>query len=364
MSRERCARRAIVLGLGTLVLLHLQARVAVSQWEPQASGTRARLRGVSAASHEVAWASGTSGTVLRTDDGGKTWRSVKVPATEQLDFRDVHAVDEKTAFVLSIGPGARSQILKTTDGGATWIASHSNRDPDVFLDAIAFWDPSHGIAMGDPVRGRFDILVTDDGGRSWARPRLEGMPEALPGEGAFAASGTCLATGPRGLAWFCTGGASKARVFRSTDRGRTFSASDLPIAAGAASSGAFSVDFRDERHGLACGGDYRAEEKGGVVLAITEDGGKTWRLPKGPAPRAFRSAVAYLPGEGPPAAVAVGPSGVDLSTDGGESWRPLGDLRFHAASFAAGGVGNARCTGWGVGEDGRIARIRISRQSR
>ncbi len=124
-------------------------------------------------------------------------------------FRDIHAVDGRPAVVLSIGPGEQSRLYRTADGGSTWETRYVNRDPKGFLDAIAFWDAGHGLVFGDPVGGRFVVLRTDDAGKTWAPTAPDAMPMALATEGAFAASGTCLVTGPDGHAWSATGGAKK-----------------------------------------------------------------------------------------------------------------------------------------------------------
>jgi photosystem II stability/assembly factor-like uncharacterized protein len=333
-----------------LLIVFVDSTLCPAQWHLQDSGTRARLRGLSVVNDRVAWASGSQGTVLRTIDGGASWQQRRGPGADRLDFRDVQAFDDRTAYILSIGPGPLSRIEKTTDGGANWTLSFRNSDERVFLDAIAFWDPTHGIAQGDPVDDRFILLMTDDGGRSWNRREGPGMPPSLPGEGAFAASGTCLVSQGRANAWFATGGATRARVFRSTDRGRTWSVADTPIKPGTASSGIFSLAFRDADHGVAVGGDYKTPEKGTDVFALTRDGGLTWFVPSGRRPRAFRSAVAYVPGTRSTTLVAVGPAGADVSTDDGATWTPLGTVGFHALSFTPG-------AGWAVGEDGRIGQF-------
>lgn len=331
------------------------------------------MRGLSAPNDQVVWVSGTRGTFIRTADGGKTWRAGTVPGTSALDFRDVHAFGPRSACLLSIGPGEQSRIYKTTDG-KTWSASYVNNDPQGFLDAIAFWDADHGLALGDPVQGKFVILTTDDAGATWSRTPVEGMPAALQGEGAFAASGTCLVVGGETDAWFATGGAHVARVFRSTDRGRTWTAHDTPVDARTLSSGIFSLAFHDRRHGIAVGGDYKnvtykpgpaARGAGGrardaaatalpnrAMVALTDDGGRTWRPPTGPGTAGYRSAVAYVPGTKGPTVVAVGPAGSDVSRDGGEHWSEL-SLRegFNAVQF----VGPR--TGWAVGDLGAIARF-------
>ena len=158
-------------------------------WIGQTSGVNARLRGVSAVNERVAWASGSGSTVLRTDDRGATWKKLSV-TSDALDFRDIDAIDENTAYVLSIGNGPTSRIYKTLDGGATWVLQFRNEDPKVFLDAMSFWDADHGIVVGDSVDGKFYILTTTNGGRDWVRVPPDTLPAALENEGAFAASGT------------------------------------------------------------------------------------------------------------------------------------------------------------------------------
>jgi photosystem II stability/assembly factor-like uncharacterized protein len=330
-----------------LVALCLCLAVPPSEpWSLHDGGTKARLRGVSAVSDNVAWASGSQGTVIKTTDGGSTWAKLVVPDSAGLDFRDIQAFDDRVAYVLAIGPGELSRIYKTVDGGLNWTLQHVNRDPKGFLDAIAFWDVDHGLALGDPVDGRYVILSTDDGGKTWAKSPDAGMPEALAGEGAFAASGTCLVVQGESNAWFGTGGGAKARVFRATDRGRTWAVADTPIRAGNASSGVFGLAFKDPLNGLAVGGDYKLEKDPSGNIAATADGGKTWKPVEGARPSGFRSAVAFLPGRH---VVAVGPAGSDFSADGGITWTKLGTLGFHAFGFTG--------AGWGVGEAGRIANL-------
>ena len=332
-----------------LILPSPQAATAAARWEKQTSGTTVRLRGVSAVSASVAWASGQGGTYVRTTDGGRTWRSGTVPGAEALDFRDVDAFDASTAYLLAIGEGDKSRIYKTTDGGRTWALQFRNENPLAFFDAMAFWDRDHGVAMSDPVGGRFLVITTSDGGRTWAQTPPEGMPPALEGEGGFAASGTCITVQGRANVWFGTGGPSGARVFRSTDGGLTWTVAPAPLAAGR-SAGVFSLVFRDARRGVAVGGDYTKEKDAEGNAATTHDGGRTWKAVAGAArPSGYRSAVARAEGPTAPTLVAVGPSGTDYSLDGGRSWTPLGADGFHAASFADG-------TGWAVGENGLIAR--------
>ena len=322
--------------------------VFVPHWTLQTSGTTARLRGVSAVSERVAWASGSGATVLRTTDGGATWNKLNV-TSETLDFRDIDALDAQTAYVLSIGNGPASRIYKTTDAGATWTMQFKSDDPKAFLDALSFWDAQHGIAFGDSVEGQFYILTTADGGATWRRVPAAGLPRALENEGAFAASGTNIAVFGKTHAWIGTGAAAKARVLRTSDGGQSWQVADTPLAAGP-STGIFSIAFRDAQHGVIVGGDYQKEGEAVNNLAVTGDGGATWRLVKGPS--GFRSVVAYVPGMKTPALVAVGPSGADYSLDDGKTWSPIEGRGFDALSF----VPHAQ-TGWAAGANGGLAKL-------
>src|SRR5262249_13145388 len=156
--------------------------------------SKSDFRGLCVVTPKVAWVSGTKGTFGRAADGGKTWSVGTVPGAEELDFRDVEAFGESTAYLLSAGPGDASRIYKTAHGGRSWKLQFKSTDPAAFFDAIAFWDEQNGIALGDPIKGVFQLIVTADGGANWKPLGPNRLPPALPGEGAFAASGTCLVT--------------------------------------------------------------------------------------------------------------------------------------------------------------------------
>ncbi|HEX6052218.1 MAG TPA: hypothetical protein VFZ21_23295 [Gemmatimonadaceae bacterium] len=339
-------RGARILSLG--IALAVPA-AALAQWTPQQSPTDGELRGLSVVSARVVWASGTRGRVVRTTDGGKTWTVDTIAGAESLDFRDVFALDAQRAWAMSSGNADEGQarIYRTTDGGKTWSLAYSTEQKGVFLDAIAFWDARHGIAMSDPVDGTFFLLTTSDGGATWTRVPPERLPPTLPGEAAFAASGTSLALAAGTHVWIGTGGGAKARVFHSRDRGRTWSVAETPLHAGGGSSGIFSVAFRDARRGVVVGGDYQQPRGAFPNVALTSDGGTTWRLAKGPLPPGYMSAVAYVPGTS--TLVAVGLAGTARSTNGGDSWTMVDTVAYNSVGFAN------KSRGWAVGPRGRIA---------
>ncbi len=319
-----------------------------SPWQPLSSPVAVELRGLAVVSDRVAWASGAKGTVIRTVDG-ETWQVVPVPGAEALDFRDIEAWDETTAIALSIGPGEASGVYKTSDGGASWRKVFANTEPTGFWDAIAFSDRRTGAVFGDPVRGRFQVFTTSDGGESWTGVADAGMPAALENEGAFAASGSCLVSGPGKRLAFVTGGAAEARVFVSTDGGKIFRVSTSPVPTGAPSKGLFSAAWIDETTLLTVGGDYRERALAGTNAARSTDAGVTWS-PLQASPTGFLSSVVRGPGKDA-AIVAVGLAGTGVSSDGGKSWTAVDATAYNTAGFAGGG-------GFAVGPKGVIARWR------
>lgn len=322
---------------------------ARAQWHALASPTDVELRGLSVVSPAVVWASGMRGTVLRTTDSGATWTRATVPGAAGLDFRAIAATSPDVAHVLSIGDSSR--IFRTTDGGRSWSQRFVATRKGSFFDAIQFWDAKHGIAMSDPVDGHFLIITTNDGGDTWHEMPAAGMPAALTSEGGFAASGTCLIVRGDSDAWLASGGAKVARLYHSTDRGRTWTAHDTPLRAGVASAGIFSVDFRDAVHGVIAGGDYQQPTLRGRNLAVTNDGGVTWTLAdSASSPAGYRSAVAFVPSSRGRMLAAVGLTGTDLSRDGGATWTSVDSVPYNSVAFSSDD------TVWAVGPKGRMAR--------
>ncbi|GAA2656997.1 oxidoreductase [Streptomyces aculeolatus] len=319
-------------------------------WKLKDTGSESRLRGLSAVGRDTAWASGSGGTVLRTTDGGRSWQDVSPPGTEALEFRDIEALGRRSAVILSIGPGEDSRIYRTDDAGATWTETFRNDHPDAFYDCVTFFAGGRdGLALSDPVDGRFRILSTSDGGRSWKVLPDDGMPPAQQGDAAFAASGQCLVSAGRSDAWFATGGGATARVLHSADRGRTWTAAESGIPAGDPARGVFALAFRDARHGLAVGGDFQPGNPSPDAAARTGDGGASWTDARKPPPE-YRSGVAWLP-HSRTAALAVGPTGSDVTFDGGRTWH----------GFDSGSYDTVDCTAdlgcWAAGEQGRVARL-------
>ncbi|MEP7211669.1 MAG: glycosyl hydrolase [Acidobacteriota bacterium] len=317
-----------------------------AQWIKQSVNTTAGLRGLSVVSEKVIWASGTGGTVIRTIDGGTTWKVIAVPGAEKLDFRDIEAFDVHTAYILSIGNGDSSRIYKTADGGETWKLQFQNDNEKAFYDAIACWDRNNCIAMSDPVDGHYPLFATADGGANWKPIVSNKMPAAKDGEAAFAASGTCLITQGKNNAFLVSGG-NDARVFRSTDRGQSWAVADTPIAKGTAGSGIFSIAMRDTKNGIIVGGNYEKPDETKNNVAFTTDGGATWYAPGSAYPNGYRSGVAYLSKD---TFIAVGSSGSDVSDVNAGAWKNIDKENYNAVQA------QGRKAVWAVGAKGLVAR--------
>ncbi|KAK6193980.1 hypothetical protein LQW54_011909 [Pestalotiopsis sp. IQ-011] len=319
-------------------------------WQLTTTGSAQRFRGLSPVSGDIAWVAGTNGTILRTLDAGRTWASVGpalAPADAELQFRDVEAWSADAAAALSIGEGNQSRVYTTRDGGATWAVPFVNGDDAAFYDCLAFDGPEHGMAVSDPVDGKFRLLETREGGRSWDVIDPSGMPEALDGEFGFAGSGTCLSAA-KGRWYLASGGVDPGRIFRSADGGRSWDVSDSSVAGGAA-AGVFSVVFADTVHGIAVGGDYESPNITDRISAWSGDGGVTW-TPSTKYPGGYRSGSSWVPGQCG-VALAVGPTGSDITFDGGETWRVFDSGSFDSVQCVEGRV----C--WASGEAGRVARL-------
>lgn len=316
-------------------------------WQVQHEDSTQRFIALSIVDSSVVWVAGQPGLWGRTTDGGATWTVAKVPGADTLAFRDVHAFSADEAFLLSIGNGEASRIYKTVDGGATWTLSFRNDDPDAFFDCLSFWDRERGIAFSDSHDGEFTLIRTDDGGTTWTRVDPANVPDARPGEGAFAASGTCVVTRPGGLAWFVTGASQvDTRVMRSTDWGVTWSEAPTPVPSTQPDEGLASLAFFDDLRGVAFG---TAHDSAAVNVTVTSDGGATW-MPAGRVLNGIVYGGAVVPGTPTPTLVAVSPEGSAYSADGGGTWTVFDDANHWTVSFLSADVG------WAGGR-GRISRI-------
>lgn len=324
----------------------VKPKLTTFQWEALSEVTTAHLRGLFAVNDQIVWASGQKGTFLKTTDGGKTWISDTIPQATQLDFRDIHAFDAQTALVLSAGDDAR--IYKTKDGGKTWQLTYQNTQKGIFFDGFDFSTATTGMAYSDPIDGKLVLIQTKDGGDHWTAIDTALLPPTLAGEAGFAASGTGIVCQNNNI-WIATGGGEKARVFRSTDVGKTWKVFDTPMMS-AEGKGIFSMTFINEKQGVVVGGSYIDSTNTLNNCAVTEDGGKTWQTITQQQPNGYRSCVAQHPTQ--QLLITTGRTGSEYSVDHGKTWQTIGTEAYYSCALT-------EKTAWAVGKGGKMAKMEI-----
>ncbi|WP_085316683.1 YCF48-related protein [Derxia lacustris] len=261
------------------------------------------------------WAVGDGGTILATDNGGRSW------AVQARDSRSwlncvTFASDGLRGWVV----GNDGTVLATDNGGRSWALQTNNSKS--WLNSVTFAsDGLRGWAVG--MSGA--ILATDNGGRSWAvqtnnsKSVLASVTFASDGLRGWAvgSDGNILATDNGGLAW--TGQASNSKSMLT---GVTFA--------------------RDGLRGWSVG-------DGGTILA-TDNGGRSWALQTNNSKSWLTSVTFASDGL---RGWAVSDAGTVLATDnGGRSWAVQTSdttARLTSVTFAS---DNLR--GWIVGDDSTI----------
>lgn len=319
----------------------------------QVSGVRATLQAVSVVDPNIVWVSGTAGTVLRTRNGGAVWEHLPVPGAERLEFRGIHAVSADEAWALSIGNGPASRIFHTGDGGGSWTEQFRNTDSTAFYDCITFFDARHGIAYSDASQDRTVILRTEDGGAHWDLLPASAVPAPLKGEGGFASSNGCAISVDSKNGWIAAS-IPGARVFRTKDAGKTWMVAGAVPIVHDSEAGLTALSFRDSLHGMGVGAvigrGVMTQDTVAESVAITDDGGVTWRLMRRPPLPGALSGVALVPTVSDLAAVIASYGGVFVSLDRGASW----------TTSATGYYWAVRASGrfaWAVGRAGKITRL-------
>ncbi len=309
------------------------------------SGNGISLRGLSVVNDNVIWVSGNKGTVGRSNNGGKTWKWMTVSGFEKNDFRDIEAFDGATAVIMAVAEPA--YILKTSDGGETWKVVYENKAKGIFLDAMEFWNEQAGIIVGDPIDGRFFVTRTFDGGNTWQDIPFANRPIADSGEACFAASGTNIRALDRDEAVFVSGG-KRSRLFIRD------SPMPLPIIQGQETTGANSVAIWDKlklkggKKMIVVGGDFNKPESNTKNCYYTMNGGKSWEIPNTP-PHGYRSCVEYFSKTD---LFSCGLTGIDYTHDGGKNWKWISKESFHVVRASK--LGSAIFL---AGTDGKIGKI-------
>lgn len=317
-------------------------------------GVNTNIRALSVPKAGHWWFGGNKGWLGHSTDGGKSWL-LQQPLGEKPDYRSLHAFNENEAVAAVAGKPA--VILRTSNGGLTWQEVFRHADTTAFFDGFGFWNPHEGVLFGDPLPdGRLLLLHTRDGGQTWKSAPDSSRPLFEAGEAAFAASGTTLQCVGDSTMALVSGGAV-SRLWYSRNRGQTweFIAGNKPNPAlygqhlgfpdtlppekarlyyGAPSRGGFSLALTPDSIWVVVGGDYLHESHAQGHLAMFAY--SQWWSARIPT-RGYRECTHIVDTM---TWLAVGPSGSDVSWDGGLTWQVFHEGKgMHVAkNDGAGGV--------------------------
>lgn len=332
---------------------------AQTPWLDQGTSFTSLSRGVNdinIVDADTIWVSAYDGTntanyiteFSTSTDGGNNWNAGTI-ATGIIGagIGNISAINSLTAWAAIFHPtqAVAGGIWKTIDKGVSWTQqSTAAFSAASFPDIVFFWDANNGIAIGDPIGGYFEVYTTTNGGTNWLRtPNTANQLTNISAEYAyingFSVVGNTL--------WM---GTNKGRIFKTTDKGLTFT----NATAGNGITNVEKVSFSDLNLG------YVAQHNTGNLtfkMVMTNDGGTTWTLM--PSSKLILGAdVCAIPGTN--SLIAVGSdtvrSGSAISIDNGATWALMEDTLLHIQRLSAKFLNNV--TGWaggfnnGLGIDG------------
>ncbi len=293
------------------------------------------IRAIEAIDGSTMWFAGSNGQVGKaTYKNGNFNIEMDTIRFDTLspEFRSI-AVTNHGVFILSIASPAL--LYKSEDKGKSWKIVYKEDNPAAFYNAMAISNNGFGAAVGDPVEECLSVLITENGGNNWTKLSCDVLPLIVNGEAGFAASNSNVNIVGNNV-WLVSGG-SRARIFHSANRGRTWRVYDTPIVEGGQMTGIFSSHFYDTEHGIIIGGDWNEKDRNTSNKAVTSDGGKTWNLIADGQGPSYRSSVRYIPGSHGQKLIAVGIPGISYSKDGGQTWKKISKESFYTIRFAKDG---------------------------
>jgi photosystem II stability/assembly factor-like uncharacterized protein len=316
-----------------LVLISVSAK---AQWTIQAFENKPSFRAIGFLDAENIWLSGSKGSILKSSDGGKTWRNVCPEKFKAFDFRGIAVLNTQEIVTMSAGDGSEGKafLLKTVDGGNTWNVVLEKKEKGVFFDTVKFQDTKNGFVLGDAIDLKPYLLQTKDGGLTWKR--VQNLPDIMVGEASFAASNSCISISKNQI-WFNT----QNRIFHSKNLGKTWTVLETPFESGQ-SLGIFGTFFFSENKGIIVGGDYVDDKKPTLQYAYTDNACKFWQTKENYFGNGLTECISKVTNT---QMISVGTIGTAISSDNGNTWVAKDKEPFHVISckgnkcVAAGGNG-------------------------
>ena len=126
------------------------------------------LRSIYFVDQNNGYATGESGIIMKTTDGGSNWSQNVIPS---FHFYDIFFIDNLTGWVTGeyLGLPHYTAIFKTTDGGVNWVETQFGEDES--LSSIYFIDNMKGWAVGG-ANSQGLVYYTSDGGDNWIQQTI------------------------------------------------------------------------------------------------------------------------------------------------------------------------------------------------
>ena len=240
----------------------------------------------------------------------------------KLEFRSI-AQTATSVFILSISnPALMYKIDKKTN---TIKLVYEEQHEKVFYDSMQFLNDTEGFAVGDPTENCPSFIKTANGGETWEKISCQNLPIFSDGEAFFATSNTNLII-KKNTIWMASGG-MKSRIFKSDDKGKSWTIVETPIVQGEAMAGIFTADFYDENYGFITGGNYDKPLQNFQNKAFTTDGGKTWKLTSDNRAFGYASCVQYIPNSPEKSIVVVANDGIYFLRNINSNWTKISDVK-------------------------------------
>lgn len=189
-----------------------------------------------------------------------------------------------------------------------------------FYDALHFVNDKLAYTFSDANKNNKLKLAIFKNGK-WSM--FENDVKLNEGEAAFAASNTNISSTKNNL-WIATGGKA-SRILKLNFKNNTFEIFNTPIIQGESSQGMYSIDFLDDKFGIAVGGDYTKQDANINNIATTNNGGGSWQIQASGQNAGYTTCVKIKPGSKGKEIISVGDQHISYSSDFGKTWTKISD---------------------------------------
>lgn len=237
---------------------------------------------------------------------------------KKLQFRTL-AQDETSFYAINIESPA--YFFKIDKKNLKAEIFHTDSVKTAFYDSFVIKSKNLGFAISDPMEDGFPNFFNFKNVKNY---EVLNYPKYNKGEAHFAASNSNIAM-YSGIVWIATGGIS-SRIFKfNWNYPLYWEVSNTPFIQGESSQGIYSIDFANDKFGIAVGGDYTKQEANINNIATTNDGGKTWQIQASGKNAGYMTCVKIKPGSKGREMVAVGDQHISYSSDFGKTWKKISD---------------------------------------